>query len=82
MLAPIFYGAGSIYNSYVSHRINSAIDFSFIPAAISVGLGLLNYFNPCDIFQKLVKCFMFCLPCMRPERVYEELKKHVDENDG
>ena len=78
MLAPIFYGVGSIYNSYVSHRLNPNINFSFVPAAICVGLGVLNYFNPCDMFQKMVKALMCCMPCLRTEYIYANLKKSVD----
>jgi hypothetical protein len=65
MLAPIFYGVGSIYNSYVSSRLNPNVSFSFVGGAICVGLGLLNYFNPGNIFQKIVNCIAECFPCLR-----------------
>ena len=82
MLTPIFYGTGSIYNSFIANRINSSVNFSYVPAAICIGLGFLNYFNPGDIFQKFVKCLMFCIPCIRSEYMYADLKKQVEENDG
>ena len=80
MLAPMFYGVGSIYNSYVSSQINPNINFSFIGAAICVGVGMLNYFNPGNIFQKFVDCIADCLPCLRKENIYSELHKQSEEN--
>lgn len=53
MLVPIFYGVGAIFNSYVANSIDGR-EFLLLASAISVGIGLLNYFNPRNIVQDFV----------------------------
>lgn len=55
MLAPLFYGGGAFFNSYVSNKKNNPqTDLHFLGAAICFGIGGLNYFNPGNLFQKIV----------------------------
>jgi hypothetical protein len=61
MLAPIFYGLGSIFTSYISSQINKDITMSVIGSGICIGFGLLNYFNPGNIFQKVVDSIAKCI---------------------
>lgn len=70
MLAPIFYGTGSIFNSYASHQLNNELDFHFIGSAICVGIGCFNYLNPGNLFQKIVNCLMSCCQCINAKKVY------------
>jgi hypothetical protein len=68
MLVPIFYGVGSIFNSYLASTINFDRSFSFIPSAICVGIGLLGYFNPKDSIQRLIEYFVVkCSCCLTTE---------------
>lgn len=55
MLVPVFYGVGSIFNSYIASRVEPSRTFSFIPAAICIGIGLLNYFNPKNSIQNFIE---------------------------
>ncbi len=76
MLAPLFYGAGSFYNIYVSNKIGDpTTGLHFIGAAISFGIGCLNYLNPGNIFQKIVESISECFACLRKSTVYSELDK-------
>jgi hypothetical protein len=58
MLVPIFYGVGSIFNSYIANKIDSSRTFEFKGSAICIGLGLLNYFNPKNTIQELIEYFI------------------------
>lgn len=53
-LVPVFYGVGSIYNSYIASIINPNRSFIYIASAICVGVGLLGYFNPKNSIQQFV----------------------------
>lgn len=77
MLAPIFYGAGSFFTNYVSNKKgNPETDLHFIGAAISFGIGSFNYFNPGNIFQRVVVCISECFSCLRKEAIYREFVEH------
>jgi hypothetical protein len=65
MLAPIFYGVGSIYNSYVASQLQENISFNFIASSICVGIGVLNYVNPADFTLKLIERITDCFDCLK-----------------
>jgi hypothetical protein len=68
MLVPIFYGVGSIFNSYIASTLNPNRTFSFIPSAICLGIGLLGYFNPKNSIQRFVEYFVIkCSCCITSE---------------
>jgi hypothetical protein len=73
MLVPVFYGVGSIFNSYVAYRIDSTRAFSFIPSAICVGVGLLGYFNPHNSVQRFVEYFVIKCKCCFDREAEEEM---------
>lgn len=74
MLAPIFYGAGSFFNSYVSHKIgNPSTNLHIIGSIICFGIGSFNYLNPGNIFQRIVVCISECFSCLRKENIYRDL---------
>ena len=75
MLAPIFYGVGSIFNSYVSARLNPIVSFNFVASSICVGVGVLNYLNPADFSQKIVEMITDCITCLKKENVFKHLEK-------
>ena len=65
MLAPIFYGVGSIYNSYVSHKIDPSRSLKFVASSICIGLGILNYFNPGDFITIIIEKITNCFTCLK-----------------
>jgi hypothetical protein len=60
MLAPIFYGAGTLTNAAFDSEIRS----SLVPATICIFIGVINFFNPYNLFQKIVILLEGCIPCL------------------
>jgi hypothetical protein len=79
MLAPVFYGIGSICNTYISNRINPNIQFSFLGAAICLGLGVFNYLNPGNIFQRLVEWIPAVIDCLKADNIYDQEKLRASD---
>jgi len=65
MLAPIFYGVGAIYNSYVSAKLDEGVSFNFVASSICIGIGLLNYMNPGDFTRKMIEKITNCCECLK-----------------
>ena len=54
MLIPIFFGGGSIINSFIVNRISPHKSFMFVPGIICMVFGFINYTNPGNYFGKFV----------------------------
>lgn len=67
MLGPVFYGVGAIFNSLATSRSLPDQSFHFLAPAICVGIGLLNYFNPGDVFHRLTKWLANSCACLQPD---------------
>jgi ABC-type Na+ efflux pump permease subunit len=78
MLVPVFYGVGSIFNSYIASRIDSNRSFSYIPSAICLGIGLLNYFNPSNSVQKFIEYFVIKCTCCFSNEPEESVSSEVE----
>lgn len=63
VLVPVFYGVGSIFNSYIAARLNSSRTFTFVPPAISIGIGLVAYFNPKNSIQAFIEYAVIKCSC-------------------
>lgn len=47
-LIPIVYGAGTIVISYIENHYDPTLPINYVPALISIGLGIFGFFNPGD----------------------------------
>jgi hypothetical protein len=74
MLAPIFYGVGCIYNSYVSYKLDNTRSFNFVASSVCIGLGLVNYVNPADFTTKIVEKITNCFDCLKKENVFKDFR--------
>ncbi len=67
ILVPVFYGAGSIFNSYIGNKLDDTREFRYLGSAICVGIGLLNYFNPKNLVQEFINIFVIKCTCCLPQ---------------
>lgn len=66
MLVPIFYGVGSLFNSYVSNLVDENRSFQYISAIICIIIGSINYFNPFNCVQFIIDKFIGCFNTLDP----------------
>lgn len=54
MVLPIFYGAGSIFVSYVTHRNNNDRPFQYATSIACIVIGILFFVDPKDIIKRVI----------------------------
>ena len=57
-MVPIIFGAGTIVLSYIETSYNPTLPLNYTPAIISIGIGVIGFFNPGNFLNKLVKFIM------------------------
>jgi hypothetical protein len=55
---PIVYGAGTIVISYIENHYNPNLPVNYIPAFVSIGIGVFGFSNPGDCLNKVVNFMM------------------------
>lgn len=73
MLGPVFYGAGCIYNAYVSMKLDPTVEFYWIGSAIVLVVGGLNKWNVANLFQIAVDKLVDCLPYFNKNAYFKDL---------
>ncbi len=53
-LVPLIYGAGAIATSYIEVTLDKSRPLEYIQGVICICLGTIVFFNPGDIFNKLI----------------------------
>ena len=63
-MVPIVYGVGSIVLAYIHQRVEPGLQIPYVSSAIAIGVGLIGFFNPCDILNILTKKVIKCCSCL------------------
>ena len=71
-LVPIIYGAGAIVLSYIENQIDPNRPIEYHQAIICIILSFAFFFNPGDVFNKLVKWGVEC---------FSKIKLHEKKED-
>ena len=74
-LVPIIYGAGAISLSYIESQIDPSRPVQYHQAIICLGLAFLLFFNPGDVFNKLVMYGVDCFMKIKPNKTKEDKGK-------